>query len=110
MTYACHSLPRDQWCDHGGPSGFMGHTCEAKANVIKEDTRVPDALASITEEFNRATRKFGSFNSGHEGFAVIREELDELWDAVKANDLPHACEEAKQVAAMALRFIHDLKQ
>lgn len=23
----CHDKPREQWCDHAGPGGFMGHTC-----------------------------------------------------------------------------------
>ena len=25
--YPCHSLPKEQWCDHAGRGGFMGHTC-----------------------------------------------------------------------------------
>lgn len=27
LPWPCHSLPRDQWCDHSGPGDFMGHTC-----------------------------------------------------------------------------------
>jgi hypothetical protein len=68
-----------------------------------------DALAAeIKNEVRRAQAKFPAFHSGHEGYAVIREELDELWDAVKQNDIPHAKREAIQVAAMAMRFIVDL--
>jgi hypothetical protein len=65
-------------------------------------------LDAIVAELNRAQAKFPSFHSGHEGYAVIREELDELWDAVKQDDIPHAIMEAQQVAAMALRFMIDL--
>ena len=66
------------------------------------------ALESIAVELERAERQFPAFHSGHEGYAVIREELDELWDAVKRDDIEHARLEAVQVAAMALRFLVDL--
>jgi hypothetical protein len=48
----------------------------------------------------------------HEGYAVILEELDELWDEVRASKPGADCAtmrtEALQVAAMALRFVHDV--
>lgn len=25
--YPCHLLPKEEWCDHSGAGGFMGHTC-----------------------------------------------------------------------------------
>ena len=52
--------------------------------------------------------------SAHEGYAVILEELDELWDEVKKNPSKHPRlkeamrSEAIQVAAMAVRFIIDV--
>lgn len=64
-------------------------------------------LAEVRREFLRA-QKFGAFNSEHEGYAVIAEELDELWDAVKSNDWGSACRESIQVAAMGVRFFYDL--
>lgn len=76
----------------------------------------------VVEELERAEAKFGPFNSSHEGYAVILEELDELWEVVrlsaselrglaptktlqerKRKDMMRA--EAIQVAAMAMRFI-----
>jgi len=68
-----------------------------------------DALYDVVEELEKATKKFGSFSNMHEGYAVLLEEVDELWDEVKGNDKEKALKEAVQVAAMALRFIIDLK-
>lgn len=47
-------------------------------------------------------------NSAHEGYAVLLEELDELWEHVKTKqknrDLHAMKREAIQIAAMAMRF------
>ena len=61
----------------------------------------------VLNEYDRATKKFGEFNSTHEGYAIIQEELDELWDAVKKNDIEDSRKEAIQVAAMAIRYLID---
>lgn len=51
-----------------------------------------------------------TFNSCHEGYAVILEEVNELWDEIKRN--PRNDEEVKkeaiQVGAMVVRFLYDL--
>jgi len=67
-------------------------------------------LALIDAELERATTKFDRFNSAHEGWAIIREELDELWEHVKGNTGTDeaAMTEALQIATMALRYIYDL--
>jgi predicted oxidoreductase (fatty acid repression mutant protein) len=83
----------------------------------------------VVEELERAEKKFAGFNSSHEGYAVLLEEVDELWDVVKLNpkkivveeqefnynsDIPKIQikkhkkmmrAEAIQVAAMAMRFV-----
>jgi len=64
---------------------------------------------SIKRELETATKRHGPFNSGHEGWAVIQEEVDELWEAVKRNSKNAANREAVQIAAMAVRFILDNK-
>lgn len=55
-----------------------------------------------------ATEKWPPFNSAHEGFAVLKEEVDELWDHVKVNqkrrDVEAMRKECIQIAAMAMRF------
>ena len=77
-----------------------------------------DLLGIISEamenEMVRASEKFGKFHNAHEGFAVLKEEVDELWDAVKLNQKrpernKKLLEECIQVGAMAMRFIYDLE-
>lgn len=70
-----------------------------------------DALAAVRREYLRAIEKFPAFNSGHEGYAVILDEVDELWDDIKANaPRDQAKKEAIQVAAMAVRFVTDVSE
>ena len=64
-------------------------------------------MEAVRREYQFAANKFGNFNSQHEGYAILKEEVDELWDAVKDNDQELAVEEAVQVAAMAMRFVID---
>lgn len=70
---------------------------------------VGQALKDVSEEIGRAKALWPSeFHNAHEGYAVMLEEVDELWDHVKTNqtrrDLPAMRKEAIQVAAMAIRF------
>ena len=74
-----------------------------------------DALTVAIEaarELTRARSKFHAFAGPHEGYAVILEELDELWDLVRAfpkrSSVDQMRSEAIQIAAMALRFIVDV--
>lgn len=65
----------------------------------------------VLEELGRAVKAHGSMQSSHEGYAVILEELDELWEHVKTKDggyNQYARKEAIQVAAMAMRYVLDL--
>lgn len=64
------------------------------------------AIEEILKEYNRAKEKFGGFASTHEGYAVLLEEVDELWDEIKNNgSKDRLTKESIQVAAMGLRFI-----
>jgi len=69
-------------------------------------------LEDVTVELKQALNRWPPFNSAHEGFAVLAEEVDELWEHVKTNQKrrdPNAMrKEAVQVAAMALRFALDV--
>lgn len=63
----------------------------------------------VRKEFFRAAKIHGPMRSSHEGYAIIKEEVDELWDDVKANASGHKMQaEAVQIAAMAVRFILDV--
>ncbi len=63
----------------------------------------------VSNELDSANEKFPMFNSSHEGYAVLKEEVDELWDEIKANKKPGAMikqkDEAIQIAAMAIKFV-----
>jgi len=66
---------------------------------------------NVKAELLSAIDLYGSFHSAHEGFAVIQEEVDELWDLVKQRN-PSKKEmnkEAIQIAAMAIRFVLDVQ-
>ncbi len=86
---------------------------KAKGFVKKGfDAKLIILLGKITGEFKRANAKYPRFASRHEGYAILKEEVDELWEEIKrkpeATDMNKVKEEAIQVAAMALRFLYDL--
>jgi len=69
------------------------------------------SVAIVGAELARARSKFPPFHSAHEGYAVILEELSELWEEVRKYpkyDLLKLQTEAIQTAAMALRFAEDI--
>lgn len=70
-----------------------------------------EALAAVRREYLRAIEKFPAFNSAHEGYSVIQEEVDELWADVKGNaPREQAKKEAIQIAAMAVRYVTDVSE
>lgn len=84
------------------------------ADLMQEtdkDARRVMARALVMNELQRAM-VWPAMNSAHEGYAVIAEEVDELWEHVKVKqgerNVPEMTYEAVQVAAMALRFIIDV--
>jgi hypothetical protein len=77
------------------------------------------AIHSVVTELSRARATHPTrMNSAHEGFAVLDEVRDELWELVKLNAVKAGIgerhrreamrEEAVQIGAMALRFIEDV--
>lgn len=76
-------------------------------------SKIPTSLLEeVDREYLRATQLHGAFNSAHEGYAVILEELEELWDEIKkrkeGRDIEKMQKEAIQIAAMAVRFVTDI--
>lgn len=68
---------------------------------------VSAVLREVHTEAHRAMEKHAPMHSAHEGISVLREELDELWDEVKADRgyQDSARKEAIQIAAMAVRYV-----
>ncbi len=85
---------------------------QSKTPEEVESERILEALGLVEQELLRAMQLHDSMTSAHHGYAVILEELDELWDEVKKRssirDLDHMWREAIQVAAMGLRFAIDV--
>lgn len=73
---------------------------------------VTDFVTDVSKEFFCASAKHGPMNSTHEGLAVIDEELHELrmlvYEGKGAARTPEATKELVQIAAMCLRFYHDV--
>lgn len=71
-----------------------------------------DTFKDIQAELVWARDHYYSFASAHEGWAILREEVDELWDEVKKKPSQRSIElmrkEAIQIAAMAIRFVEDV--
>ena len=59
---------------------------------------------NICDEAERADKRYGPFQSSHEGYGVLAEEMLELLEAIRGNVLPHMAREAIQVAAVAMRL------
>lgn len=85
---------------------------EITISALEENGKSGRAVAHVLKELQSATEKFGEFNTPHEGYAVLLEEVDELWDEIKGNKRdPYGYrrrQEVIQVAAMALRFLIDV--
>ena len=46
------------------------------------------AALDVLNEYGRAGETYDEFNSPHEGYAVLLEEVDELWDEIKNDKKP----------------------
>ena len=78
------------------------------SNYIFPDGDEGEIVNEVWRELRTATMAWPKFNSAHEGYGVLLEEVDELWDHVKTNqkkrDLVAMKKECIQVAAMACRM------
>lgn len=86
---------------------------DPRAEDLARAVAVARVVAHVQEEIEAALVAFPRpFASAHEGFAILKEEVDELWEDVRMpnkGDQTHRKDcmrkEAIQVAAMAMRFI-----
>jgi NTP pyrophosphatase (non-canonical NTP hydrolase) len=76
------------------------------------DGEIGVATKDAFEEAEKAMKDFPPFNTAHEAYAVLLEEVDELWDHVKSKqgsrNVAAMRKECIQVAAMAIRFATDI--
>jgi len=74
----------------------------------------------IANEIQTSKEKYGNFNSTHEIYGVLKEEVDEFFDVVKTGNYKNDDEEKwvkvdrmkselTQIAAIALRAIDELE-
>lgn len=83
------------------------------ASSVTMHERIRAVLDDVWSELERAYAKHKPMNSAHEAYAVILEEVDELWDDVKADRgylANYGHKEALQIAAMACRYLIDLRR
>lgn len=66
----------------------------------------------VKAEIERGVRLHGNYNSTHEAYAVLLEEVDEFWDEVKKRhkDYPAMKKEAIQIAAIAIRICDEIDE
>lgn len=66
----------------------------------------------VSEELMRARKNHGPQHSYHEGYAILLEELDELWDEVKkkSNNRNHldTLKELVQISSCAQKMAEDI--
>lgn len=67
------------------------------------------AELAIWDDVDRSLTEYPrTWSSAEEGAMILGEEVDELWDEVRHDQIGRARAEAAQVGAMALRFIADV--
>jgi glutamyl-tRNA reductase len=89
---------------HGYEAGELADARAAGVDLVALDS----ILDCIRQEFLRASALHPKMHSLHEAEGVIREEFEEFWDEVKIDDAAAARVELLQLAAMAVRALHDV--
>ena len=95
------------------PSNILDMTSEGLVEPVVRPLPIKARLIidAVEVELREAVENYGPIRSFHEGYAILREEVDELWDEIKVKPGYRNKElmrkEAVQVAAMAVRFILD---
>ena len=61
-------------------------------------------INQVIEEAKEAKSRYGLFTSTHEAYGVLAEEVLELLEAIRSNDMDAIKLEAVQVSAVAMRL------
>ena len=71
-------------------------------------------LVLAEKEYRRSNELYPMFHSTHEGYAVIKEEVDELWDYIKESKKVTPCimqrAEVIQIMAMCVKFLESFPE
>ena len=82
---------------------------------VEDDFRITNigrTIKTIIAEYNSTIIKNDPFNSTYEGWALIKEKVDGLWEEIRKDEAGYSKEVvmkvAAQIGAMAMRFMVDL--
>jgi hypothetical protein len=71
-------------------------------------------LVLAEKEYRRSNELYPMFHSTHEGYAVIKEEVDELWAYIKADKSVKPSHEQRseviQIMAMCIKFLESFPE
>lgn len=80
--------------------------------ISVESAKYMQIITDVQLEVYTSYKKYGPQLSPHEGYAIIKEELDELFDEIRRKpgkrNKSKMRNEAKQIASAAIRFMLDL--
>jgi hypothetical protein len=107
----CASPSCERWiCEACAEGSYMCSEC--CANERKETVAVNVFVEYVRAELIIAREKYRPMASAHEGWAVLREEVDELWDEVRKKPSQRSTlamyHELVQISAMAQRMAEDV--
>jgi hypothetical protein len=79
---------------------------------MENNSKLEAYFELVKQELIKAETKNGPFHSAHEGWAVLYEEVDELWEEVRKKKKNRVsaemAAECVQIAASAIRFALDV--
>lgn len=93
------------------PNGYSGTRgqMEAEQLYVEHHSRMLNSVwPEVAEIADSARRLYGDYASAHEAYAVLLEEVHELWEFVKekrsTRTAADICKEAMDIAAVAMRI------
>ena len=111
--FGCHGKYCCSHCWHKNRAVYDARLVMGKEKVMEDNSRTIDELVAregftlmVRDELDRAYAKHGKDPwTRHEFYAILLEEVDELWSDIKADkSLDDVLRELVQVAAMCLRY------
>jgi NTP pyrophosphatase (non-canonical NTP hydrolase) len=91
----------------------MGRHQESESGERRQ--RVITASRKISDTYYDKAAKYEDYSTPHHGWAIIKEELDELWDEIRKRPAGPGCrskvkmaDECADIAAAALKFMVNL--